>query len=116
MEILQYEIIDKKLDKQRPYYDKKKSLLIFRLQGNYHYCCQAKIYNPSTNDYSYFLLLAATKFNENCVSCYRDDYGRFKIRATGELKTYITNITSDDMNFELVLVESNENYDAWQIK
>lgn len=115
MEILQYEIIDKKLDRQRPYYDNKRGLLIFRLQNNYSYYCQAKKYNPNTNEYEYFLLLGKNKFNDNCNLFYRDDYGRYKIRATGELKVYMDNITNEDMNFDLVYIETNGCYDAWQI-
>lgn len=115
MEILQYEIIDKKLDRLKPYYDKKKSLLIFRIQGAYNYYCQARKYNPETNDYEYFLLLGKTRFNDNCNIFYRDDFGRYKIRATDKLRIYMESITIDNANFELDCVDSNEYYDVWQI-
>lgn len=115
MEIVKYEIIDKVIDKKRPFFDKERGLFIFRVNPKYRYYLQCKQYNPQQCEYDYFLLMGLTMFNENCKQCRRDDFGRYKIRLTKELKDYIIEASADNANFDLIYVESTELYDVWQI-
>lgn len=115
MEIVKYDIIDKIVDKTKPFFDKKRGFFVFRIDDKeYNYFLQAKQSNKY-GDYDYFILLGKDKFHSSCKKCYKDDIGRYKIRLTKELKEYVSNTIDDTPNFELNYIESLDSCDVWQI-
>lgn len=115
MEIVKYDIIDKVIDKTKPFFDKEKGFFVFRIQPTYRYYLQARQYNSNTCQYEYFLIMGLTNFNSNCRRFRRDDFGRYKVRLTKELKDYVLNNIEDNLNFELNYIESLDSCDVWQI-
>lgn len=110
MEIFKYEVIDYRLTNHKDsYYDSENDLLVFRVVGKYKFVLQTRRLN-SNNEYDYFIILSENKINNNCRSCKRDDYGRFRIKLYGDTKDYLNSICEDNkcktINVKIEFVES----------
>ena len=117
MEIYRYEIIGKHTNKNRPFFDKKKGLFIFKLKGNYNWWCQAKLFNNETGCYDYYLLFSKEKFCDTAFKCHKDDFGKYRLSVSDEFKDWLTEYYDiDSGNFNIEYVETINNYDVYSVE
>ena len=84
---------------------------IKRFYTNY---VEVKNYND-IDGYEYYLLLGISKFDSNCRKCRVDDYARLIVNLHDELKDYATKECNERGNLEFNYIESEDDYDVWQI-
>lgn len=107
-DIVKYEILNPVIDKTKPFF--RKGILFIPIEEKYRYFIEAAQENAYGEKY-YFLLLSKTKFNSNCRICNTDMYGRVKIPLKGEIKDFVENKTTIDIEY----IESGEDYDVFSI-
>lgn len=113
--IYKYEILNCKIDKKRPFFDKNGLLYIPHIGKHYKYYIAATRYNTTIAEKEYFLLLSNTKFDFNCRNCNVDDWGRLKINLKGEIKDYLIDKYSNYSNVNVEYIESEDDYDVYLI-
>lgn len=112
-EIYKYEILEKILDKTKPWYQKSKNILyIPNISNKYRYYIECAI-NIEKYGRQYFLLMHENKFNVNCRKCNIDGYGRIKIIPRGEFKEFLEDNIKSVENVVLELQEKAGIYDAY---
>lgn len=111
--IVGYEVIKTKTDNQSSWYEPKSNILFSRqLAFGYKYFVELQKFNPDKEDYDRFIAFGKTRFNKQCRNLDYDDFGRYKLRPIG-LKSYFQSIGKREFN--LVLVECNDDYDVYMI-
>ncbi len=115
MSILKYEVISPVTNRKKPYIDNRGAFIIPAIKRNYKYYIEVKRYNPANLSYEYFLILSITKFDSQCRKCRVDDYGRLKLILHGDFKDYVSNEAANRGNVEFEYVESESEYDVWQV-
>lgn len=115
IDIYKYEIINPIVDKQRPFLNRD-GLFYVPLKGtNYKYFLECTRFNPIYKNKEYFILFGKDKFNINCRKCSIDMYGRYKLNLKGEIKTYIDIEANYNTNIDINYVESETEYDVFQL-
>lgn len=115
MSILKYEIINPITNRKKPHIDKYGAFIIPAIKKNYKYYIEVKRYNTTTLCYEYFIILSIIKFDSQCKKCRVDDYGRLKLIVHGDIKDYIVNEINNRGNVEFNYMESEQEYDVWQV-
>lgn len=115
MGVFKYEVINNRIDRKKPFVDAKGFFIIPNIKTSYKYYLEVRRYNEQTLNYEYFLLFGFIKFDDNCRNCKLDDYCRFKLRLSKDLKEYVHNYFKDNGNVNIEYLESENNYDVWQI-
>lgn len=110
-----FNIINPKTDKNRPFFDKKRGLFVFKLPNNYKYYIEVSGLDKYGN-VEYYFLLSKYVFDSNCRFCNKDDYGRFKIHVGEELKNYIDREFTERGNLNINFIESRDKYDIYKIE
>ncbi len=113
--IYKYELIDPVVDKKYPRMDSKGYFIVPDIKKIYNYYIEVKRYNTNNICYEYFLLLGIEKFDSQCRKCRVDDYGRLKVKLHKELAEFVSTETTYRGNVKFEYIESEENYDIWQI-
>lgn len=112
-DIYLYDIINPVVNKKKAWFDVKKGLIFLPYPNkNYRYFVECAL-NVDKLGRQYYILLSDTKFNENCRLCQIDGYGRVKIPVRGELRNYISDNCSTNININMELQDSCEIYDAF---
>jgi hypothetical protein len=116
MSIYNYEIINPVTNIKKPFYDFKRKLLFFPVNGSsYRYYVEVARNNKDTFVREYYVLLSDRKFDDNCRICHVDNYGRCQINPRGEIKDYVIQETKYRGNIEIEYVESEKDYDVFAI-
>lgn len=116
MSIYNYEILNPVISSKKPFYDTKRKLLFFPVNGsNYRYYVEVARNNKDTFAREYYVLLSNRKFDDNCRICHVDNYGRCQINLRGEIKDYVIQETKRRGNIEIEYVESERDYDVFAI-
>lgn len=113
--IYKYEIIAPITNRKNPYIDSKDFFIVPDFKKIYRYYIEVKRYNLATLNYEYFLLLSDTKFDIQCRKCRVDDYCRLKVKLHGDIKDYTIKEVASRGNVEFNYIESEQDYDVWQI-
>ena len=114
MAIYGYNIINKVPNRKAPYYNASNGLFVFPVDTKYLYYIEASQLNEDV--LSFYILLSTTKFDENALRTHRDEYGKMKIKVSGQLKEYIMNEAKYKANFNVTLVEKGYQYDVYKIE
>lgn len=112
---LKFNILNPVKDKKKPFYDENTGCFYFRTTIKYRYFLEVSSTDPETNMIQYYILIAKTKFNENCRLCEVDGYGKCKIRPKGELKEYIKKESIERGNLICNFIDRNSDYDTYII-
>lgn len=112
--IYNYDLVCQKRNKKMPFLLKDGILCIPNIDKKYKYYLEVKRFNE--NQYDYYVLLGEKKFDDNCYNCYTDNYNRLKIRLHKDLKEYCNSIAEYSPNVIVEYIESDLDYDVWQIK
>lgn len=114
--IYKYEIVNKVTDKKRPFFDKKRGLFVCRIPASYHWYCEGRLLDEKTGVFNYYLLFSDEKFSSHCRKCRKDDFGRYRLKVSKELKEWFTEYYDiDNGNFDIDYVETINNYDVYEI-
>lgn len=117
MEIFKYEIVNKKTDRTRPFFDKESGLFVCRIPKIYHWYCIARVFNIQDNEYDYFILFSDVKFAENCRKCHIDDFGRYRLRPGKDFAKWLLEYYDvDNGNFDVKYMETIDNYDVYSVE
>lgn len=114
MAVVEYEVLNRK--KTNVVYLKERHTLIIKERiPNYKYYLLVRDFDKEENEYYYYILLSSHKFDENCIQCTYDDYGRLKIHTTIELHNYLMTKFKygEKVNFEYK--DSNDSYNKYAI-
>lgn len=114
MGIIKYEVINPVIDSNKAFYDTKKQLLFIPVKTNYRYYVECAL-NNEFGGRDYYILLSRNKFDDNCRLCKTDQYGRCQIKLRGEIQSYVEEETKYRGNIEVEYVESEDNYDIFNI-
>lgn len=114
--IYKYEVINPITNKQKPFLNKNKILVIPKPNRKYKYFVEAIFQKPNGGEKNYVLLLGINKFDEQCKKCSIDDYNRLKIRVGGELLKYLIDENNAHGNINIEYLESEDTYDVYEIK
>lgn len=112
--IFKYEVLNPVIDKNKPIFNAKRNLLIFRLDKIYKYY----VIVSSTNEFgniNYYILFSDIKFDDNCRPCRIDNYSRYKIYVNGKVKDFIIDELNYRANIELEYQETEGVYDIWKL-
>lgn len=116
MSIFKYEVLNPTINTKSPFFDNKRGLFYFPLNGSkYKYYIECAVNNQYTGEREYYILLSNKKFDSNCRVCHIDNYGRCQIRVKGEMKNYIINETNWRGNITVDYVESTDDYDVFNV-
>lgn len=113
--INEFNIINPVINKKSPFFDIKRGLFYFPTNIGYRYYLECSKINDKTKDIEYYILLSRNKFNEHCKSCSLDNYGRCKMKPSGDIKNYLIRETKERGNVILDYVESREDYDIYNL-
>lgn len=117
MEIFKYEIIGKRTNKRRPFFDKEKGLFVCKIRASYKWWCQARVYSREEGCYNYYLLFSKEKFCDHAFKCHRDDFGRYRLKVSDEFKEWlIMYYDVDNGNFDVNYLETVDNYDVYSVE
>lgn len=112
--ICNYDLVYPVTNQNAPFLYENGVFCVPNIDKNYIRYIEAKRYNGT--DYDYFLLLSDTDFDEKCMHCRVDDYKRLKVPLHNDLLEYCKNIMNNIGNIKFEYVESNADFDVWQIK
>lgn len=113
--ICKYEVIAPVTNRKIPYLDNRGFFIIPNIGKEYKYYVEVKRYNPNKFCYQYFLLLNTYKFDPQCKKCRVDDYGRLKLKLHDELLEFATSIMRICGNVKTDYIESESDYDVWEM-
>jgi hypothetical protein len=116
MSVYNYKIINPKINRKKPFLDRRGFFIVPRIGKNYKYYIEASTFNPNTGDDDYYILISDICFDEQCKKCRVDDYGRLKIPVTGLIKDYLINESKNRGNFNFEYIESLDAYDVYIIE
>lgn len=116
MSIYNYNIINPKTNKKKPFLDRRGFFIVPNINKIYNYYIEASKYNPITGDNDYYLLLSTYEFDEQCKRCRVDDYGRLKVFVTGDIKNYIVQEMNNRGNVKFDYIETIDDYDVYIIE
>lgn len=112
-ELYNYEILNKVIDKDYPWFNPKNNILyIPNIKYKYYIECAA---NTKDQGRIYYILLSNGKFNINCRKCFIDGYNRLKLNIRGELLNKIKREINSIENINIAYEESTEYYDVFRI-
>jgi len=115
MSIFRYELIAPVTDRKKPYIDNNGYFIIPNIGKYYTHYIEAARYDPRNDCYNFFLLLGTNKFDEQCRTCRIDDYARLKLFLHNNFRKYVINEIAIRGNVECTYLESENNYDVFQI-
>lgn len=114
MSIVKYQVIKPVIDTKKPHVNKLGAFIVPNIKRFYTNYVEVKNYND-IDGYEYYLLLGISKFDSNCRKCRVDDYARLIVNLHDELKDYATKECNERGNLEFNYIESEDDYDVWQI-
>lgn len=108
MNLLMYDPIDEKIDKQKTWvYPNRKC--IFSRELNYlKYYYLAKRYNNITDTTDYFLIFVNEQINSSCRKTKIDNFGRLNIKINSIWKYTILKEVTKPININITLIENNQ--------
>ena len=113
--IHKYEVIAPITNRKIPYLDNRGFFIIPSIKKLYKYYVEVKRYNPDKFYYEYFLLLSTFKFDTQCRKCRVDDYGRLILKLHDELLDFASGIMRACGNVDAKYIETEEDYDIWEL-
>lgn len=116
MEINNYNIINKVIDRNKPFYYPNRNSIICRFKQRYNYYLEASRYNSTSCNYEYYLLVGKTKFNENALKINNDSYGRAIMRLHKDFHNYVKQECIERGNINIDYLESLELYDIYRVE
>lgn len=115
--IYKYEIIKPVTDKKKPFVSNDgRFFIVPNFHTSYRWYIEVARYNTKIIDYEYFLLLSREKFDEHCRKCRLDDFCRLTVLMHDRFKEYVTNAITIKGNVDFEYVESEDNFDVWQVR
>lgn len=112
--ICNYEVIKPLTNKSAPFLFSNGVFCVPNIGKKYTRYVECKRYNGE--DYNYYLLLSDKDFDDKCYHCRVDWYGRLLATVHNELLEYCKNVMYVAGNISFKYIESNSDYDVWQIK
>ena len=107
MSILNYEILNPKMDRKRPFLDKNGLFYFYTEYNKVKYYLECARINENTKQKEYYILIGENKFDKNCRICQVDNYSRCKLRPKGEIKDYIINEINERGNVDVTEIDAN---------
>ena len=110
MNLLMYDPIDEKVDKQKTWVYPNKKCLFSRELKYYKYYYLAKRYDNNNDCTNYFLIFVNNQVNNICKLTKIDNFGRLSVNISKIWKyTILKNITKpENINIDLVEYDKNQ--------
>lgn len=113
MSIYNYEILNPITTKHKPYIDINGYFIVPNINRGYKYFMQCRKYNDILDVYEYFILISNTKFDEHCLSCRDNYYGKLKLSLNKELDNHVRNEIKYKGYVNFTYLETCNNYDVY---
>lgn len=114
MTLVKYEYLRTSLDKDKPYLKTNRILVIPNITKKYKYCLLVKRFDNTFKTYEYFMLMGEEQFDINCSKVYYDG-DNINIGLDSEAYDNMLKVVASNRNFDFSYVESEDDYDVWQI-
>lgn len=114
MTLVKYEYLRTNLDKDKPYLKTNRILVIPNITKKYKYCLLVKRYDDTFKAYEYFMLMGEEQFDINCSKVHYDG-DDINIGLDSEAYNTLLKVVHANYNFDFSYVESEDDYDVWQI-
>lgn len=111
MPIFDYNVVKKPVNKY-PRYDAVTGVFYVKLDKVYSYYVAATRLNEKGVK-EYFLIFGNTKFDDNCIKCGIDSYGRYKLKLNDDFKNFLKTMQDIEVNVNITYIESSDNYDVF---
>lgn len=114
--ITKYEVLNPITKRNKPYYNTKGLLVVPNVfSKHYKWYVEVARTNPITADRNYFILFSTERFDDNCIKVSKDSSKRPCIELHRELKDYVDREIHARGNVELEYIESETEYDVWEL-
>ena len=114
MAVYEYEVLNQRTSNVK-YLKDRQTLLIKIKTHPYKWYLEVRDYNMETQEYNYYILFSATKFDENCKRITFDDYGRERIQVGAAMHKELMNLLVDGKILNLEYKGGNNRYDKYAI-
>lgn len=111
-----YDDANKKLDRTKTWANIKYKQIISREIKYHRYSSLASRFNPTTNTYTYFIIVSDEKpHNMSSAKTFIDNYGRFKLNVLNIWDKTILKDFNEDTNINIVHVDSDSTGDVYAL-